>query len=120
MQKQCCEKLISCISAETLQGTKQTVKKKADKETYDVSLCSGDLQDQDNPEIATKEDDEYLPAYKITRSNSRKNRLDLNSYSDVNAHDKKKKQVPDLKVAVGHVGSDIKRAPKKDLLVVNV
>lgn len=69
-------------------------KKKLDKETYDISLCSGDLRDQDNSEIVTKEDDEYLPAYKITRSKSRKNRLSLNNYSDVNVHDKKKKIGP--------------------------
>lgn len=70
------------------------LKKMADIEPYDISLCSGDLGDQNNLESATKEDDEYLPAYKITRSKSRKNRFNLNDYSDVNVHDKKKKIGP--------------------------
>lgn len=70
------------------------LKKKPDKERYDMTLYSGDLLDQDNTEHTTKEDDEYLPAYKITRSKSRKNRISLNNYSDVNVHDKKKKIGP--------------------------
>lgn len=70
------------------------LKKKPDKEIYDTALNSGGFLDQDNTEHTTKEDDEYLPGYKITRSKSRKNRISLNNYSDVNVHDKKKKIGP--------------------------
>lgn len=70
------------------------LKKKPDKLIDDTVLHSGDLLDQDSTEYITKEDDEYLPACKITRSKSRKNRISLNNYSDVNIHDKKKKIGP--------------------------
>ena len=75
-------------------GINNLLKKTPSGQVYDKALNSGDSLEQDIMERTTKEDDEYLPGNKITRSKSQKNRISLNNYSDLNVNDKKKKKGP--------------------------
>lgn len=61
--------------------------KEKDQEVCDIVSY---LEDRDQRGKPIKDDDEYLPAYKITRSRSRKSRINLTNY----VQDKKKKLGP--------------------------